>query len=160
MIVLISTDHVIYIFNCVVSYSKTSTFQGCVELHGYSRCELCDSLILFQVILLYIQNSFWRYSISSLITRNWLFSYRGTPTGAKLKSMKLLRVLRPLKMINRVPALKAVFDCVMISLKNVFNILIVYLLFLLIFAMVGVQLFNGKFFYCNDHSMNNAEECQ
>ena len=89
-----------------------------------------------------------------------LFSYRGTPTGAKLKSMKLLRVLRPLKMINRVPALKAVFDCVMISLKNVFNILIVYLLFLLIFAMVGVQLFNGKFFYCNDHSMNNAEECQ
>ena len=63
-------------------------------------------------------------------------------------------------MINRVPALKAVFDCVMISLKNVFNILIVYLLFLLIFAMVGVQLFNGKFFYCNDHSMNNAEDCQ
>ena len=54
--IVLSTDHVIYIFNCVVS--KTSTFQGCVELHGYSRCELCDSLILFQVILLYIQNSF------------------------------------------------------------------------------------------------------
>jgi voltage-dependent calcium channel N type alpha-1B len=44
--------------------------------------------------------------------------FRGTPTGAKLKSMKLLRVLRPLKMINRVPALKAVFDCVMISLRS------------------------------------------
>ena len=85
---------------------------------------------------------------------------RGTPTGAKLKSMKLLRVLRPLKMINRVPALKAVFDCVMISLKNVFNILIVYILFLLIFAMVGVQLFNGKFFFCNDASMANAQDCQ
>ena len=83
---------------------------------------------------------------------------RGTPTGAKLKSMKLLRVLRPLKMINRVPALKAVFDCVMISLKNVFNILIVYILFLLIFAMVGVQLFNGKFFFCNDASMANAQD--
>ena len=86
--------------------------------------------------------------------------FRGTPTGAQLKSMKLLRVLRPLKMINRVPALKAVFDCVMISLKNVFNILIVYILFLLIFAMVGVQLFNGKFFFCNDQSKSTAEECQ
>ena len=74
--------------------------------------------------------------------------------------MKLLRVLRPLKMINRVPALKAVFDCVMISLKNVFNILIVYILFLLIFAMVGVQLFNGKFFYCTDLSKHSAAECQ
>ena len=68
------------------------------------------------------------------------FSFRGTPTGQKLKSVKLLRVLRPLKMVNRyvkrtwflfkylptylihiklkkkfsffsVPALKAVFDC-------------------------------------------------
>ena len=87
-------------------------------------------------------------------------SYRGTPTGQKLKSVKLLRVLRPLKMVNRVPALKAVFDCVVSSLKNVFNILIVYVLFLLIFAMVGVQLFNGKFFYCNDESKHNAEECQ
>ena len=53
----------------------------------------------------------------------------GTPTGQKLKSLKLLRVLRPLKTINRVPKLKAVFDCVVISLKNVFNILIVYILF-------------------------------
>ena len=80
--------------------------------------------------------------------------------GQKLKAVKLLRVLRPLKMVNRVPALKAVFDCVVISLKNVANILIVYGLFLLIFAMVGVQLFNGKFFYCNDKSKHNAEECQ
>ena len=84
----------------------------------------------------------------------------GTPTGQKLKSVKLLRVLRPLKMVNRVPALKAVFDCVVISLKNVFNILIVYMLFLLIFAMVGVQLFNGKFFFCTDESKHTAEECQ
>ena len=86
--------------------------------------------------------------------------FRGTPTGQQLKAVKLLRVLRPLKMVNRVPALKAVFDCVVSSLKNVFNILIVYMLFLLIFAMVGVQLFNGKFFYCNDGSKHNAEECQ
>lgn len=88
------------------------------------------------------------------------FYFQGTPTGQKLKSVKLLRVLRPLKMVNRVPALKAVFDCVVISLKNVSNILIVYILFLLIFAMVGVQLFNGKFFYCTDESKHNAKECQ
>ncbi len=74
--------------------------------------------------------------------------------------MKLLRVLRPLKMVNRVPALKAVFDCVLTSLKNVANILIVYNLFLLIFAMVGVQLFNGKFFACNDSSMRTKDQCK
>ena len=58
------------------------------------------------------------------------------------------------------PYFQAVFDCVVISLKNVFNILIVYMLFLLIFAMVGVQLFNGKFFFCTDASRHTAEECQ
>jgi voltage-dependent calcium channel N type alpha-1B len=42
----------------------------------------------------------------------------------------------------------------------VFNILIVYMLFLLIFAMVGVQLFNGKFFYCTDESKSTAADCQ
>ncbi|VDK69064.1 unnamed protein product [Dibothriocephalus latus] len=46
----------------------------------------------------------------------------------------------------------AVFDCVVSSLKNVFNILIVYLLFQFIFGVIAVQLFQGKFFYCNDLS--------
>jgi len=77
-----------------------------------------------------------------------------------IKSLRVLRVLRPLKTIKRVPKLKAVFDCVINSLKNVFNILIVYLLFHFIFAVIAVQLFNGKFFYCNDDSMEDAQTCQ
>ena len=67
-----------------------------------------------------------------------------------IKSLRVLRVLRPLKALNRVPKLKAVFDCVVNSLKNVFNILVVYLLFMLIFAVIAVQLFKGKFYYCTD----------
>jgi voltage-dependent calcium channel N type alpha-1B len=77
-----------------------------------------------------------------------------------IKSLRVLRVLRPLKTIKRVPKLKAVFDCVINSLKNVFNIFIVYILFHFIFAVIAVQLFNGKFFYCNDESMEDAETCQ
>lgn len=48
--------------------------------------------------------------------------------------------------------MQAVFDCVILSLKNVFNILIVYLLFQFIFAVIAVQLYSGKFFYCTDAS--------
>ncbi|KAL5968871.1 Voltage-dependent calcium channel type A subunit alpha-1, partial [Taenia solium] len=76
-----------------------------------------------------------------------------------IKSLRVLRVLRPLKTIRRVPKLKAVFDCVVSSLKNVFNILIVYILFQLIFGVVAVQLFQGKFFACNDLSKKTREEC-
>lgn len=55
---------------------------------------------------------------------------------------------------------QAVFDCVVTSLKNVFNILIVYKLFMFIFAVIAVQLFKGKFFYCTDSSKDTEKECQ
>uniref|UniRef100_A0A665TW39 Calcium channel, voltage-dependent, R type, alpha 1E subunit a n=1 Tax=Echeneis naucrates TaxID=173247 RepID=A0A665TW39_ECHNA len=77
-----------------------------------------------------------------------------------IKSLRVLRVLRPLKTIKRLPKLKAVFDCVVTSLKNVFNILIVYKLFMFIFAVIAVQLFKGKFFYCTDSSKDTEKDCQ
>jgi len=77
-----------------------------------------------------------------------------------IKSLRVLRVLRPLKTINRVPKLKAVFDCVVNSLKNVLNILVVYGLFQFIFAVIAVQLFNGKFHYCTDETKLVQEDCQ
>ncbi|XP_065812078.1 voltage-dependent R-type calcium channel subunit alpha-1E [Labrus bergylta] len=77
-----------------------------------------------------------------------------------IKSLRVLRVLRPLKTIKRLPKLKAVFDCVVTSLKNVFNILIVYKLFMFIFAVIAVQLFKGKFFYCTDSSKTTEKDCQ
>ncbi|KAL0850451.1 hypothetical protein ABMA28_012254 [Loxostege sticticalis] len=93
------------------------------------------------------------------------FEIGGVKKGAgqnlsTIKSLRVLRVLRPLKTIKRVPKLKAVFDCVVNSLKNVINILIVYILFQFIFAVIAVQLFNGKFFHCNDISKNTFEDCQ
>lgn len=57
------------------------------------------------------------------------------------------------------PYLQAVFDCVVNSLKNVFNILIVYFLFQFIFAVIAVQLFKGRFFYCTDKTKIYAHEC-
>ncbi|XP_028033528.1 voltage-dependent calcium channel type A subunit alpha-1 isoform X3 [Bombyx mandarina] len=93
------------------------------------------------------------------------FEIGGVKSGAgqnlsTIKSLRVLRVLRPLKTIKRVPKLKAVFDCVVNSLKNVINILIVYILFQFIFAVIAVQLFNGKFFFCSDISKNTKTDCQ
>lgn len=46
------------------------------------------------------------------------------------------------------------------SLKNVLNILIVYMLFMFIFAVIAVQLFKGKFFYCTDESKELERDCR
>uniref|UniRef100_A0A5F8G1R5 Voltage-dependent N-type calcium channel subunit alpha n=1 Tax=Monodelphis domestica TaxID=13616 RepID=A0A5F8G1R5_MONDO len=87
------------------------------------------------------------------------FSGKGKDIST-IKSLRVLRVLRPLKTIKRLPKLKAVFDCVGNFLKNVLNILIVYMLFMFIFAVIAVQLFKGKFFYCTDESKELERDCR
>ncbi|KAJ8934780.1 hypothetical protein NQ318_005622, partial [Aromia moschata] len=99
--------------------------------------------------------------ICALVSMGFDFAKRPAATNlSTIKSLRVLRVLRPLKTIKRVPKLKAVFDCLVNSLKNVINILIVYILFQFIFAVIAVQLFNGKFFYCTDASKFTEATCQ
>nr|XP_047138461.1 voltage-dependent R-type calcium channel subunit alpha-1E isoform X2 [Hydra vulgaris] len=85
----------------------------------------------------------------------------GKPVMVKsqiIKVLRILRVLRPLKVINKVPKLKAVFICMIFSLKNVVMVLIITAQLLLIFSIMGVQLFNGLFWYCTDES-KDMNEC-
>nr|XP_023670387.1 voltage-dependent P/Q-type calcium channel subunit alpha-1A isoform X22 [Paramormyrops kingsleyae] len=99
----------------------------------------------------------------ALVAFAFTSSTRGSSKGkdiSTIKSLRVLRVLRPLKTIKRLPKLKAVFDCVVNSLKNVLNILIVYMLFMFIFAVVAVQLFKGRFFYCSDESKEFEHDCR
>uniref|UniRef100_A0A3B3STK5 Voltage-dependent N-type calcium channel subunit alpha n=1 Tax=Paramormyrops kingsleyae TaxID=1676925 RepID=A0A3B3STK5_9TELE len=99
-----------------------------------------------------------------IVVSGALVAFACTGTKGKdintIKSLRVLRVLRPLKTIKRLPKLKAVFDCVVNSLKNVLNILIVYILFMFIFAVIAVQLFKGKFFYCTDESKSLEKDCR
>ena len=76
-----------------------------------------------------------------------------------IKSLRVARVLRPLKSINSLPKLKAVFVCMIKSFQKVVVILMVYGLFMFIFSVIAVQLFNGKFYYCNDDSIKFKKDC-
>ncbi|XP_065647835.1 voltage-dependent L-type calcium channel subunit alpha-1D isoform X2 [Hydra vulgaris] len=77
-----------------------------------------------------------------------------------IKVLRVSRVLRPIKAIQKVKKLKIVFQCMVYSLKNVAFVLIITLLMLFIFACIGVQLFKGKSFYCNDESKRTEDECK
>lgn len=77
-----------------------------------------------------------------------------------IKALRVFRVLRPFKGVHKIKKLQAVFRCMWYSVKNVANILMITALFLFIFAVMGVQLFKGKFQTCNDASKLSKEECQ
>ncbi len=46
------------------------------------------------------------------------------------------------------------------AVKSIGNIMLVTFLLEFMFAVIGVQLFNGKFFYCTDGSKFTEEECK
>jgi len=53
-----------------------------------------------------------------------------------------------------------VFDCLVNAVKNILVIMIIYVLFQFIFAVIGVQLFEGTFFMCNDVSKDTEDTCK
>ncbi|XP_076316388.1 muscle calcium channel subunit alpha-1-like isoform X2 [Tachypleus tridentatus] len=76
-----------------------------------------------------------------------------------VKILRVLRVLRPLRAINRAKGLKHVVQCVIVAVKTIGNIMLVTFLLNFMFAVIGVQLFKGKFFSCSDPSKMTKQEC-
>ncbi|MCJ8744174.1 hypothetical protein PDJAM_G00115640 [Pangasius djambal] len=77
-----------------------------------------------------------------------------------VKILRVLRVLRPLRAINRAKGLKNVVQCVFVAIRTIGNIMIVTTLLQFMFACIGVQLFKGKFFRCNDEAKSSPDECK
>uniref|UniRef100_A0A5F8GXW0 Voltage-dependent L-type calcium channel subunit alpha n=1 Tax=Monodelphis domestica TaxID=13616 RepID=A0A5F8GXW0_MONDO len=77
-----------------------------------------------------------------------------------VKILRVLRVLRPLRAINRAKGLKHVVQCVFVAIRTIGNIVLVTTLLQFMFACIGVQLFKGKFYSCNDLSKMTEPECK
>ncbi|XP_054913636.1 voltage-dependent T-type calcium channel subunit alpha-1G isoform X3 [Poeciliopsis prolifica] len=84
-----------------------------------------------------------------------LISNTGTKILGMLRVLRLLRTLRPLRVISRAPGLKLVVETLMSSLKPIGNIVVICCAFFIIFGILGVQLFKGKFFVCQGEDVRN-----
>ncbi|XP_044194704.1 voltage-dependent T-type calcium channel subunit alpha-1G isoform X4 [Thunnus albacares] len=84
-----------------------------------------------------------------------LISNSGTKILGMLRVLRLLRTLRPLRVISRAPGLKLVVETLMSSLKPIGNIVVICCAFFIIFGILGVQLFKGKFFVCHGEDVRN-----
>jgi len=77
-----------------------------------------------------------------------------------VKILRVLRVLRPLRAINRAKGLKRVVQCAIVAIKTIGNIMLVTFLLQFMFAVIGVQLFKGRFSICTDQSKSTQAECR
>lgn len=70
-----------------------------------------------------------------------------------------MRALRPLRMIRRLRGMHLVMATLVQSMPQVLNVILFGLFEFIIFGILGVQLFGGKFWRCTDPSVGHVNEC-
>ncbi|XP_078663808.1 sodium channel protein type 4 subunit alpha B-like isoform X6 [Branchiostoma floridae x Branchiostoma belcheri] len=95
--------------------------------------------------------------MASLVTAIPNLMGMGESVPESLKTVRVIRALRPLRAISRAEGMKVVVNALIGAIPSVTNVLMVCLVFWLIFAIMGVQLFKGKFFKCMDPINNPGE---
>ncbi|KAJ8001332.1 hypothetical protein DPEC_G00168440 [Dallia pectoralis] len=73
-----------------------------------------------------------------------------------LRVLRILRTLRPLRVISRAPGLKLVVETLITSLRPIGNIVLICCAFFIVFGILGVQLFKGKFYHCEGLDLRNV----
>ncbi|XP_071990856.1 sodium channel protein type 8 subunit alpha isoform X3 [Engystomops pustulosus] len=86
-----------------------------------------------------------------------------------IKSLRTLRALRPLRALSRFEGMRVVVNALVGAIPSIMNVLLVCLIFWLIFSIMGVNLFAGKYYYCYNETaeayfeidvVNNQSECE
>ncbi|KAI9525985.1 Sodium channel protein type 2 subunit alpha [Dissostichus eleginoides] len=95
-------------------------------------------------------------------------NFMGYSEITAIKSLRTLRALRPLRALSRFEGMRVVVNALLGAIPSIMNVLLVCLIFWLIFSIMGVNLFAGKYYYCvnttNDKVfpidvVNNKSEC-
>ncbi|XP_068101717.1 sodium channel protein type 2 subunit alpha-like [Hyperolius riggenbachi] len=85
-----------------------------------------------------------------------------------IKSLRALRALRPLRALSQVQGIKVVVDALVAAIPSILNVYLVCHIVWLIFNIMAVNLFAGKFSYCVNTTtneqfhasvVNNRSEC-
>ncbi|KAK8729296.1 hypothetical protein OTU49_008750 [Cherax quadricarinatus] len=81
---------------------------------------------------------------------NLVATLAGASKIQAFKTMRTLRALRPLRAMSRMQGMRVVVNALVGAIPSIVNVLLVCLIFWLIFAIMGVQLFNGKYHKCKN----------
>ncbi|XP_046399749.1 sodium channel protein 60E-like isoform X2 [Ischnura elegans] len=133
------------------------------------------ALFSIEMVLKWLALGFWKYFTSFWTILDFIIVFvsvfslliEENENLRVLRSLRTLRALRPLRAISRWQGMRIVVNALMYAIPSIFNVLLVCLVFWLIFSIMGVQFFGGKFFKCVDddgellpiRQVNDRYEC-
>jgi len=139
MLLIIS---IIFILECV---SKIIVYGFCIGPKTYLKDNWnnLDFIIVMFSVLTWILESFDGLDISFM------------------RGFRALRALRPLRVVSKSEGIKTVVNSLLEAIPALINVILIIFLFLLVFGILGVQLFSGAIAFCNDpsESIKTKEDC-
>jgi len=99
------------------------------------------------------------FVIVSFSVLNWILDSFSDISVSFLRGFRALRALRPLRMVSKNEGMKIVVNSLLTSIPNLVNVMLICMLFLLVFGILGVQLFKGAMGSCNDSSIDYKYNC-
>uniref|UniRef100_A0A8C2J4G3 Voltage-dependent T-type calcium channel subunit alpha-1H n=1 Tax=Cyprinus carpio TaxID=7962 RepID=A0A8C2J4G3_CYPCA len=168
-------DHIVLVFiflNCITIALERPTIQPSermfLSISNYVFTVIFVAEMTVKVVALgfcagkhsYLQST-WNVldgvlvSVSLIDILVSLASTGGNRILGILRVLRLLRTLRPLRVISRAPGLKLVVETLITSLRPIGNIVLICCAFFIVFGILGVQLFKGKFYHCEGGDTKN-----
>ncbi|NXM62017.1 SCN5A protein, partial [Illadopsis cleaveri] len=119
-------------------------------------------IFVLEMLLKWVAYGFKKYFTNAwcwldfLIVDVSLINLFGSNFGP-MKSLRTLRALRPLRALSRFEGMRVVVNALLGAIPSIMNVLLVCLIFWLIFSIMGVNLFAGKFGKCVNMTDENSE---
>ena len=111
--------------------------------------ETCLKLLAMGVVAYFSNAWCWLdFVIVGVSLINFAASLMGAGNIPIFKTMRTLRALRPLRAMAKMEGMKVVVNALVGALPSIFNVLTVCIIFWLIFAIIGVNTFMGRFQEC------------
>ena len=121
----------------------------------------CISLGFVQDKGSYLRESWNQLDFFIVVASIFDLAFEGVNIPA-IRILRLLRTLRPLRFISHNSDMQLIVTALLESVGHIINVVVVVLMVWLMFAILAVNLFGGKLYYCdvNTYEVSNAQECR
>jgi len=133
--------------NTVMTFSFILEFLIKIITHGFA-CNGPDSYIL----------NAWNI-MDFIIVMVSIFDFLPLDSDLNFfKVLRLMRVIRPLRMISRNPGMKIAIESLLKSIPGIGNLMLISLLVILMFSILGTTFYKGLFYVCNMDNVPAEEQ--